>query len=347
MSESLDRLSSFVVRARTVAGALIRIFTRWGVYNVNKEDIFVGIDVSKQYLDLGLTSDVKVDRFENNETGIARLVENLARVQPALIVVEATGGLEMLVVAALRVAGLPIAVVNARQVRDFAKATGRLAKTDKLDALVLAHFAQAVRPAIREGRTEAEQELVEQVARRRQLVDMRAQEKARLSMAGARQKTSIKEHIAWLDERITDLDNDLKASLKASDIWKERVDLLQSVPGVGPVTTLTLLSYLPELGKLNRREIAALAGLAPFNRDSGFQRGYRMIWGGRAEVRSVLYMTTLSAVRGTNSIASFHQRLVEKGKPAKVALTATMRKLLTILNAMMKQNKHWSCPQNA
>lgn len=317
------------------------------MYNVNKEEFFAGIDVSKSHLDLGLSPSGQFERFNNDETGVAGLVATLEQVRPALIVVEATGGLEMLVVAALRVAGLPIAVVNARQVRDFAKATGRLAKTDKLDALVLAHFAQAVRPAIREGRTDAEQELVEQVARRRQLVEMRAQEKARLSMAGARQKASIKEHIAWLDERLSDLDDDLKTILKASDIWKERVDLLQSVPGVGPVTTLTLLSYLPELGKLNRREIAALAGLAPFNRDSGFQRGYRMIWGGRAEVRSVLYMATLSAVRGNNSIASFHKRLVEKGKPAKVALTASMRKLLTILNSMMKQNKHWSCPQNA
>lgn len=314
---------------------------------MKKEEIFAGIDVSKQALDLGLIGVGNVERFENDESGIARLVEVLAKVQPALIVVEATGGLEILVVAGLRVAGLPVAVVNARQVRDFAKATGRLAKTDTLDALVLAHFAKAVRPAIREGRSEAEQELVEQVARRRQLVDMRAQEKARLSMAGKRQKASLQEHIAWLDARITDLDNDLKARLKASDVWKEKVDLLQSVPGVGPVTTLTLLSYLPELGKLNRREIAALAGLAPFNRDSGFQRGHRMIWGGRAEVRSVLYMSTLTAVRGNNSIAAFHQRLVEKGKPAQVALTAAMRKLITILNAIMKQNKHWSCPQNA
>ncbi len=314
---------------------------------MNIEEIFAGIDVSKNHLDAGLNPSGQFERFNNDETGIIDLVAWLKQARPSLIVLEATGGLEMLVVAALRVAGLPIAVVNARQVRDFAKATGRLAKTDKLDALVLAHFAQAVRPAIREGRTDAEQELVEQVVRRRQLVEMRAQEKIRLSMAGARQKASIKEHIAWLDERISDLDGELKNILKASEIWKERIDLLQSAPGVGPVTILTLLSYLPELGRLNRREIASLAGLAPFNRDSGFQRGYRMIWGGRAEVRSILYMATLSAVRGNNSIASFYQRLVEKGKPAKVALTASMRKLLTILNAMMKQNKHWSCSQNA
>lgn len=314
---------------------------------MNKDKIFAGIDVSKCHLDLGLTLNGQVERYTNDETGIALLLDNLKGIHVELIVVEATGGLEMPLAAALRVAGLPIAVVNARQVRDFAKATGRLAKTDRLDALVLAHFAQAVRPAIREGRTEAEQALVEQVARRRQLVEMRAQEKARLSMASKRQKDSIKDHIAWLDKRISDLDEDLKARLRASDIWKERVDLLQSVPGVGPVTTLTLLSYLPELGKLNRREIAALAGLAPFNRDSGFQRGCRMIWGGRAEVRSVLYMATLAAIRGNNTIASFHQRLVEKGKPAKVALTAAMRKLLTIMNAMLKQNKHWSATQIA
>lgn len=311
------------------------------------EECFVGIDVSKQYLDVGLYPAGQVIRLENDEAGVAAVVERLRQERPVLIVVEATGGLEMLVVASLRVAGLPIAVVNARQVRDFAKATGRLAKTDRLDALVLGHFAQAVRPVVREGKTEAEQELVEAVARRRQLVDMRAQEKARLAMVGARQKASIREHIAWLDQRIADLDTEIKTRLKASDIWKERVDLLQSAPGVGPVTIMTLLAILPELGKLSRREIAALVGLAPFNRDSGFQRGRRMIWGGRAEVRSVLYMATLAAIRGNNTIASFHKRLVEKGKPAKVALTAAMRKLLTILNAMMKQNKPWSAAQTA
>ena len=311
------------------------------------EESFAGIDVSKQYLDFGLTSNGRVERFNNDEVGINTLVERLKQESPALIVVEATGGLEMLIVAVSRVAGLPIAVVNARQVRDFAKATGRLAKTDKLDALVLAHFAQAVRPAVREGKTEAEQELTELVARRRQLVAMRAEEKVRLAMASVRQKISIQEHIAWLNQRITSLDDDLKTLLRNSAIWKEKVDLLQSAPGVGPVTMLTLLSRLPELGKLNRREIAALVGLAPFNRDSGFRRGHRMIWGGRAEVRSVLYMATLAAVRGNNSIRWFHQRLIEKGKPAKVALTAAMRKLLTILNTLVKQNKPWSCTQPA
>jgi transposase len=314
---------------------------------MNSEERFAGVDVSKAYLDLGLGPDGRVERFSNDEEGVAALIQRLADFQPTLVVLEATGGLETLLAASARVAGLPLAVVNARQVRDFAKATGRLAKTDKLDARVLAHFAQAVRPQVRPGRTEAEQELAEMVARRRQLVDMRAQEKTRLSMAGQRQKESLKEHIAWLDERIAQLDGDLGNQLRESDVWKAQVNLLQSAPGIGPVTMLTLLSYLPELGKLNRREIAALVGLAPFNRDSGFQRGQRMIWGGRAEVRSVLYMATLAATRGENPIAAFHQRLLEKGKPAKVALTAAMRKLLTILNAMVKQNKHWSCPQNA
>lgn len=314
---------------------------------MNTDERFAGVDVSKAYLDLGLDPDGQVERFANDEEGVAALVGRLADFQPTLVVLEATGGLEMLLVASGRVAGLPLAVVNARQVRDFAKATGRLAKTDQLDARVLAHFARAVRPEVRPGKTEPEQELSEMVARRRQLVEMRAQEKTRLSMAGPRQKESLREHIAWLDERIAQLDGDLSNRLRESDIWKTQVDLLKSAPGVGPVTILTLLSLLPELGQLNRREIAALAGLAPFNRDSGFQRGQRMIWGGRAEVRSVLYMATLAATRGDNPIAAFHRRLLEKGKPAKVALTAAMRKLLTILNAMVKQNKHWSCPQNA
>lgn len=345
--ESLDRLSSFVGRARTVAGTEVRIFTRWGVYDMNNEERFAGVDVSKAYLDLGVSPEGGVERFSNDEAGVTALIQRLLTLQPALVVLEATGGLETLLAASGRVAGLPLAVVNARQVRDFAKATGRLAKTDKLDALVLAHFAKAVRPEVRAGRTEAEQALVELVARRRQLVEMRAQERTRLAMAGSRQKQGLKEHIAWLDEHIARLDGDLKNRLRESDIWKTRVDLLQSAPGVGPVTMLTLLSYLPELGKLNRREIAALVGLAPFNRDSGFQRGRRRIWGGRAEVRSVLYMATLAATRGDNPIATFHRRLVEKGKPAKVALTAAMRKLLTSLNAMLKQNKPWSCPQIA
>ena len=314
---------------------------------MNTEGRFAGVDVSKAYLDLGLYPGGQVGRFGNDEEGVAALVRRLAEYQPTLVVLEATGGLETLLAASARVAGLPLAIVNPRQVRDFAKATGRLAKTDKLDALVLAHFAKAVRPAARPGRTDAGRDLVELVDRRRQLVEMRAQEKTRLSMAGPAQKDSLKEHIAWLDGRIAQLDGGLGGRVQESEIWKTQADLLQSAPGIGPVTMPTLLSCLPELGKLNRRETAALVGLAPFNQDSGFRRGRRAIWGGRAEVRSVLYMATLAATRGDNPVAALHRRLLEKGKTAKVALTAAMRKLLTILNSMMKQNKPWSCPQNA
>jgi transposase len=314
---------------------------------MSEPERFAGVDVSKAYLDLGLLPDGQVERYANDEAGVAALVQRLVEWNPTLVVMEATGGLEMRLAATGRVAGLPLAVVNARQVRDFAKATGRLAKTDSLDAFILARFAQAVRPEIRPGRTEAEQGLMELVIRRRQLVEMRAQEKTRLAMAGSRQKDSLKAHIAWLSERIAELDSELKDQLLQSALWKTRVEVLQSAPGVGPVTLLTLLAYLPELGRLNRREIAALVGLAPFNRDSGFQRGKRAIWGGRAAVRSVLYMAVLAAIRGNNVIAAFHRKLVEKGKPAKVALTAAMRKLLTLLNAMVKQNQPWSSPQNA
>jgi transposase len=314
---------------------------------MNPNERFAGVDVSKAHLDLGLLPEGVVERYTNDESGVATLVQRLVEWGPTLVVMEAPGGLEMLLAVSARMAGLPLAVVNARQVRDFAKATGRLAKTDALDALVLARFAQAVRPERRPGRTEAEQELVELVVRRRQLVEMRAQEKTRLTMTGSRPKDSLKEHIAWLDARITELDGEVKKQWRKSEVWRTRVEVLQSAPGVGPVTLLTVLAYLPELGHLNRREIAALVGLAPFNRDSGFQRGKRAIWGGRAEVRSVLYMAVLATIRGENVIAAFHRKLVERGKPAKVALTAAMRKFLTILNAMVKHNQPWSPPQNA
>lgn len=336
-----------LVEPEQLLGRKARILTRRGEYNMSEPERFAGVDVSKTHLELGLLPDGGVERYTNDEAGVAALVQRLVAWNPTLVVLEATGGLEVLLAATGRVAGLPLAVVNARQVRDFAKATGRLAKTESLDACLLARFAQAVRPEIRPGRTEAEQGLGELGIRRRQLVEMRAQEKTRLAMAGSRQKDSLKVHIAWLNERIAELDGELKDQLLQSALWKTRVEVLQSAPGGGSVTLLTLLAYLPELGRLNRREIAALVGLAPFNRDSGFQRGKRVIWGGRAAVRSVLYMAVLAAIRGNNVIAAFHRKLVEKGKPAKVALTAAMRKLLTLLNAMVKQNQPWSSPQNA
>jgi transposase len=293
-------------------------------------------------LDVGFHPVCPAQQHANDESGIAACIAALAALAPRLIVVEATGGFETRFAVEARAAGLSVAVVNPRQVRDFAKATGVLAKTDRLDAAVLARFAAVIRPEVREAPDEETHELAERVARRRQLVAMRAQEKTRLATAGAAQRNSIKEHIDWLNQRIDLLDVGLTAALRTSSSWKVKDDLLKSAPGVGRVTVLTLVSLLPELGRLGRREIAALVGLAPFNRDSGTMRGKRRIWGGRAEVRSVLYMATLAAIRGKNAIATFHQRLVAKGKPAKVALVAAMRKLLTILNAMLKNNTPWN-----
>jgi transposase len=315
--------------------------------SMHVKEVFAGIDVSKAVLDTGFFPAGPPGQYANDEAGIARCIEELVTLSPVLVVIEATGGLETPFAVMARAAGLQVAVVNPRQVRDFARATGVLAKTDRLDADVLARFAAVIRPQVRPSPDKETRDLAELVARRRQLVAMRAQEKTRLSQAaGSRQKDSLKEHIVWLDERIGQLDVELTAALRTSSSWKVKEDLLKSVPGVGRVTVLTLLSLLPELGQLRRREIAALVGLAPFNRDSGTMRGRRMIWGGRADVRAVLYMATLSAVRGQNAIAEFHRRLVAKGKPAKVALVAAMRKLLTILNAMMKNNVPWN-PQSA
>jgi transposase len=307
------------------------------------EDLFVGVDISKANLDVGFDPVRTVRRFANDEAGRSECVSHLLEQRPRLIVVEATGGFETQFASAVRAAGLTVAVVNPRQVRDFARATGVLAKTDALDATVLARFASAVQPVVRAAPDEETQALAELVARRRQLVAIRSQEKTRLAMVtGSRSRASIKEHLTWLDARIKELDTDLTAALRQSTSWKVKEGVLKSAPGVGKVTVLTLLSQLPELGCLNRREVAALVGLAPFNRDSGKQRGIRRIWGGRAEVRSVLYMATLAAIRGENPIAAFHDRLVTKGKPAKVALVATMRKLLTSLNAMVKSNSAWN-----
>lgn len=312
-----------------------------------ENELFVGVDVSKATLDVGFHPEGPSRQFNNDETGITACLTVLRSLSPAQVVVEATGGFETLFAVSARGAGLKVSVVNPRQVRDFARATGVLAKTDRLDATVLARFGAVIRPPVREAPDAETRELAEQLARRRQLVQIRAQEKARLAtMVGARQIKSLKEHIVWLTEHIDRLDIDLTAALRASPSWKAKEDLLKGVPGVGQVTVLTLLAQLPELGCLGRREIAALVGLAPFNRDSGTHRGSRVIWGGRAEVRSILYMATLAATRGDNPLATFHRRLIERGKPTKVAMVATMRKLLTILNAMLKTHSPWApaCP---
>jgi transposase len=303
--------------------------------------LYVGIDVSKATLDVAIRPTEKHWQVPHTEEGIRELVAVLAPMHPSLIVLEATGGLEVSLVAALARAKLPVAVVNPRQVRDFAKATGKLAKTDRLDALVLAHFAQGVHPTPRPLPDAEALALEGLLTRRRQVVGMLTAEKNRLQRAGTQLQPQIQEHIAWLEQSLAKLDDDLGRTLRESPLWREKEDLLRSVPGVGPVVSLTLLAELPELGTLDRRQIAALVGVAPLNRDSGTLRGRRTVWGGRARVRATLYMAALVASRWNPVIMAFYQRLLSAGKAKKVALTACMRKLLTILNAMLKNHTRW------
>ena len=303
--------------------------------------VFVGIDVAKAQLDIALRPTGERWTVTNDEPGIATLVTRLQEIAPQLIGLEATGGYQRAVVAALAAAALPIVVVDPRQVRDFAKATGQLAKTDGLDARAVAHFAEAVRPTPRPVPDAQTEELRALLARRRQLIAMRTAEHNRLEHAPHRLRADIEAHIAWLDQRVAALDNDLDTTLRASPVWRERETLYRSVPGIGPVCARTLMLDLPELGTLSRQRIAALVGVAPFNRDSGTLRGSRTTWGGRAHVRAVLYMSTLVAVRYNPVLKQFYERLRTAGKVAKVALTACMRKLLTILNAMATHQKPW------
>jgi transposase len=302
---------------------------------------FVGIDVAKAQLDIALRPLGERWAVTNDDTGITALVRRLQEIVPQLIVLEATGGYQRAVVAALATAGLPVVVVNPRQARDFAKATGQLAKTDALDARALAHFAEAIRPAPRPLPDTQTEELRALLARRRQLVGMRTAEQNRLGSAPRRLQADIQVHITWLNERLAALDDDLDTTLRASPVWREREELLRSVPGIGPVCARTLLLDLPELGTLSRQRLAALVGVAPLNRDSGTLRGTRTIWGGGAHVRTTLYMSTLVAVRYNPVLKTFYERLRAAGKAAKVALTACMRKLLTILHAMVKHHTPW------
>lgn len=304
-------------------------------------EIFVGIDVSKAWLDEAVYEHKEVNRFSNNEVGIASLVRVLKKLKPKLIVLEPTGGFEILVVAELSRAGLPVAVINGKRVRDFAKATGQIAKTDKLDARVLAHFATAIRPEVRPLRTEEEEQLTALLTRRRQILDMITVEKNRLVTVRAKMKPDLEAHIHWLSDNLKELDQEIEDFIKGSPLWKEKDNLLQSVPGVGPVTSATMLGMLPELGLLNRQEIAALVGVAPMNKDTGNKQGKRSIYGGRADVRSVLYMAALSAKKHNPFIRKFYERLIRHGKEKKVALTACMRKLLVILNALVRTNQPW------
>ena len=303
--------------------------------------IFVGIDVSKAWLDIAVHEQETCFRAKNDDQGIADLVVKLKELSPALVLLEATGGFEMLLVAGLAQAGLPIVVTNPRRVRAFAGSTGRLAKTDKLDAKLLAHFAAAVRPPVRTLPTEAEEQLTGWLTRRRQIVDMLTVEKNRLHTVRPALKDDIEEHISWLKEKLSKLDEEINHFVQTTPMWKEKDSILQSVPGVGRITSSTLLAMLPELGKLDRQQVAALVGVAPVNKDSGRKQGKRRVYGGRADVRSVLYMAALSAKKHNPVIKKFYERLIHQGKQKKVALTACMRKLIVILNAMMRTQQPW------
>jgi transposase len=309
---------------------------------------YVGIDVAKATLDVAFGADGEVVQVENNESGVTGLVDRLKEVMPTLVVLEATGGYESLVAGAIAAQGIGVAVVNPRQVRDFAKATGVLAKTDRIDARVLARFAEAVRPEPRPLPTAEEKELQERLSRRRQIVDMLTMEKNRLSIVTTqRMKKEITKHIIWLEEALRRANVDIDDTVRNSPIWREKEDLLRSVPGIGPVSARTMLAELPELGSLNRKEIAALVGVAPLNRDSGTMKGTRTCWGGRAHVRQVLYMAAVSAVRCNPVIRQTYAALRARGKKPKVAIVACIRKLLTILTAMVRDGRRWSTPSGS
>jgi transposase len=308
---------------------------------MNEKPCYVGIDVSKESLEVALRPSGKQQPFGNDDDGIACLVHFLHAEAPSLIVLEATGKFERPLARALAEAGLLFNIINPRQSRAFAKATGVLAKTDRIDALMLARFAEVLQPEARSLKTEQTEALSDLVTRRRQVVEMITAEKNRRVTASKRVRRDIQAHIRWLEKRLEDLNDEIDDLIRKSPLWREKDKLLQSVAGVGPVTASTMLGALPELGTLNRKQIAALVGVAPFNRESGRHRGKRTIWGGRGSVRSVLYMGTLAAIQHNPVIRAFYWRLFDAGKPRKVAITACMRKLLVILNTMLKNGTCW------
>jgi transposase len=308
----------------------------------DRAPLFVGLDVAKDELVVHVEPTRERWTTPNVTAAFGSLVLRLQQYAPTLIVLEATGGYEIAVAASLGAAGLPVVIVNPRQVRAFAKATGQLAKTDRIDARILALFADRVRPAVRALTDEATQDLDAVLLRRRQLIEMLTAEKNRLGLARKPIRKSLKAHIAYLEREVRMADSDLAAQVASSPLWRAKDDLLQSVPGIGPVVAHTLLAELPELGRLSRRQIAALVGVAPVACDSGALRGKRTIAGGRSAVRSALYMATLVATRRNGVIRRFYQHLVALGKPKKVALVACMRKLLVILNAMLRHHTCWN-----
>ena len=308
---------------------------------MTEEAVYIGVDIAKKTLDVAVSDSSEVRQFSNDDKGIRMAVRHIAAFKPAGIILEATGHLEMPLAAALQAERLPVVIVNPRQVRDFARATGVLAKTDTIDAHILALFGERIKPEIRPLPDKKARDMGSLLARRRQLVGMITAERNRFLQAGGDIRQGIKSHIAWLQEALSMVDNDLEQGIRSSHSWREKDNLLKSVPGIGKVVSTAILVELPELGKLNRRKIAALVGVAPLNRDSGTMRGRRTVWGGRTRLRAALYMATLVASRCNPVIAAFYQRLLGVGKAKKVALVACMRKLLTIINAMMRSMTGW------
>jgi transposase len=306
----------------------------------NTEGVWVGIDVSKASVDIAIAGGRRWSET-SDAVGLARLTQTLVEHGAALVVMEASGGYEVPVAAALAAANLAVAIVNPRQVRHFARATGVLAKTDRLDASILARFAATIQPEPRPLPDAAHSELAELVQRRRQLVDMLVAEKLRRRTVAGRVGRQIQAHITWLEAQLAELDGDLDHLVRSSPLWRDKDDLLRGVPGIGPAVSATLLADLPELGQLNRRQIAALVGVAPLARDSGLVHGRRTCWAGRASVRRVLYMATLVAVRFNATLRTTYERLRQAGKPTKVAIVACMRKLLVALNAMLAHRTAW------
>lgn len=312
------------------------------------QDIFVGIDVSKDFLDVAIGSSGAVERIRNDESGVEQLCAKLSEHNVQLVVMEASGGFQRLALATLMQRGIPTVAVNPRQARDFAKALGLLEKTDSVDARALQMFAERVRPAVRPLPDASTSALDELLTRRRQILDMLTGERNRLKQAQtARVRKSIKDHIEWLKRQLNDTDGELKLLIEASPTWNAKVEALDDIKGVGLLTAASLLSAIPELGTLNRKQIAKLAGLAPLCRDSGQQSGRRTTWGGRADARTALYMPTLVAVRFNPTLKAFYQRMLARGKPFKVAMVASMHKLLIILNAVMRQHLELSAGAEA
>lgn len=304
--------------------------------------VYIGIDVSGTTLDVAIHDTTEHFRVDNEPAAIEQLVQRLIALNPALIVMEATGKLELAVLRALCEAGLPAVAVNPRQVRDFARATGSRAKTDRIDAFAIARFAAVIKPVVRPLTDVQTEQLQALLLRRAQLVDMLVAEKARLERAHAAARDSLNDHIKWLRQQIKVADNDIDSFLRSSPAWRQKEDLLRSVPGIGPGAAATLIAFMPQLGSLNRREIAALTGVAPFNSDSGKHIGRRRIQGGRAVVRRALYMACVPALRFNATIRAFYDRLRTAGKPFKVAITACIRKLIVTLNAMVQHATYWS-----